>query len=96
MPVNQSDNYGQWSDLPIKYDSLFLCTHCNCITLHNCTAYKDIEYRVCTKCHERTDWLPNGSRQLRLESARHSDSWKPDFDFKRNNPRKYKPRNKEP
>lgn len=80
-------------ELPIKYDSMFQCDHCNCYVMHQCTAYKDVEYRVCTKCGQRTTWKPEGHHLEETETKKDDARWQEDVDFKRNSERKYKPRN---
>jgi len=83
------------SDLPIKHDDSMECTECGVACLQNRTIYKDAEYRYCTRCHARTTWTPDGLHQLKLDNVRHEDRTRTVSDFKRTNPRKYRPRDQE-
>lgn len=77
----------------IKYDSFFHCEACQCVTKHQCTAYPDAEYRVCTKCGCRTTWGVNEVNRLEETGHKKDDKrWRDDLDFKRNADRKYKKR----
>lgn len=59
--------------------------------MHRVITYQDIQYTNCHKCHthKATD------RKYNLVEIEKEDRTKDEFDFKRNNKRKYKPRNKE-
>lgn len=85
--------FRKWSDIPIRYDSTFHCEVCGSYTPHTCTAYKDIEYRTCKRCGTHTTWEPQG-KTLEQTGSERPDVTKEGFDFKRQNPRKYRKRRK--
>lgn len=68
--------------MPIKHDDSMECEVCHMFTIHNRTIYKDIEYRVCTRCHTKTQWKPDGGK-LEQTSKTREDTSIPRYDEKR-------------
>ena len=66
------------------------CEVCQDTLPHDVNAYPDIEFRRCHKCHTETTWIPIGKKQMARIEQKVEDRSKPDSDFKRTNPRKYK------
>ena len=84
----------EWGDMPIKIDRIQPCMNCQAHTMHNCTIYKDAEYRVCTRCEVRTTWVPD-TDQMILDEEKKADPHKDEWDDKRQYPhRKNRPRNR--
>lgn len=84
MPPNQ--------DEPVIVTDYRFCHSCQAELKHSIAAYKDIEYHRCLKCHLETAWKPVGRGKLVQIEHRPEDRARQDYDFKRNDPRKYKPR----
>jgi hypothetical protein len=81
------------------YEARFHCDNPSCCdpndlqdkAPHHCVAYKDIEYRTCQRCGTKTEHKPKGKLLITIRIKK-EDPTKEESDFKRNNPRKYQPR----
>jgi hypothetical protein len=85
--------WSKWSDMPVRFDRPMWCDECRATTTHTVTAYKDEEIRTCSRCHTRTIYEVVEGELEETESSK-PDASKEDYDFKRRDPRRYRPRKK--